>query len=370
MIGNRRCRAVNAGPAGRVGGTEKADTKEALLSEPVSHLDLTKISSVTELVDAFSGCSFQSRNLAHCAKIFLEMVRDPEAVIFMGISGALIPGGLRKVIRDLIHLNLVDVLVSTGANAFHDIYEGLGHRHFKGSPEIDDYELDRLNVDRIYDTLVDDNIFAGVAHWLADEIETLEPRPYSGREFMSLVGERVAEENSFVAEAARKGVPLYVPAMTDSAIGMALAKHYARHRANGTGFTTDFTRDNYEIIQIKQKSSATGALYVGGGVPKNYIQQIQPMIDVMYGRVEGHRYAIQLTTDDPKWGGLSGCTLQESVSWGKISKQGLMGTAYLDVTIGLPLIAAYVLSHEEDVARRKARVFQWEEDTLVSVSFC
>lgn len=360
---------MKVGPAGRAGGTEKAETKKALLSEPVSHLDLTKVFSVAELVEAFSGCSFQSRNLAHCAKIFLEMVRDPEAVIFLGISGALIPGGLRKLIRDLIHLNLVDVLVSTGANVFHDIYEGMGYRHFKGSPEIDDHELDRLDVDRIYDTLVDDDIFAGVAHWLAEEIETLEPRPYSGREFMVRVGERLADENSFVAEAARKEVPLYVPAMTDSAIGMALAKHYAHHRADGTGFTIDFTRDNYEIVQIKQKSSATGAIYLGGGVPKNYIQQIQPMIDVMYGRVEGHRYAVQLTTDDPKWGGLSGCTLEESVSWGKVSQQALMGTAYLDVTIGLPLIAAYVLSHEEDVARRKERVFQWEEDTLVSLRF-
>ncbi len=151
MSGNRRCRAVKVGPAGRASGTEESYTKESLLSEPVSHLDLTEVSSVAELVEAFSGCSFQSRNLARCAKVFLKMVRDREAVIFLGISGALIPGGLRKVIRDLIHLNLVDVVVSTGANVFHDIYEGMGHHHFKGSPESDDQKLDKLDVDRIYD---------------------------------------------------------------------------------------------------------------------------------------------------------------------------------------------------------------------------
>ncbi|MFQ5894734.1 MAG: deoxyhypusine synthase family protein [Nitrospinota bacterium] len=342
----------------------KRTRKQCLFHRPVEHIDLSRTRTVGELVHAFGEGSFQSRNLGECARIFLKMVEDPEAVIYLGLAGALIAGGMRRVICDLLRHNLADVVVSTGANIYHDIFEARGHRHYRYVPGADDYDLEIMDVDRVYDTLVDDDLFAQLAYDLADEfIPALEERPYSSREFLERLGLAFEDEECFVAAAARLGKPLFSPSIVDSGLGMALARH--GQKRPGSSFRLDLVRDNLEFARLHLATHATGGIYLGGGVPKNYIQSAQPLLEVMGHAIHAHKYAIQLTTDDPKWGGLSGCTLKESVSWGKYEHEGALGTAYVDVTIGLPLIAAYVLEHRGAVEARKPRRFRWDEEGCV-----
>lgn len=290
------------------------------------------------------------------------MLADKEAVIFFGLSGALIPGGMRKVIRDMIALNMIDVLVSTGANLYHDFFESLGHNHYVATGYVDDAELRELRIDRIYDTLADDTLFQEADLFFSSFPETLQERPYSTREFFEELGKRIKDPFSIIRTAYKEGVPVFCPTLHDSGIGIGLSLYWSRNE--GKGFTIDPLRDNHEILQIGRLSNATGVFYVGGGVPKNYIQQIEPMLEVYGYEHSGHKYAIQITTDDPKWGGLSGCTIDEGKSWGKINSSATSATVYMDATIGLPLLVAGIMEEKELLRNRAKRKFIWDDSTL------
>lgn len=339
--------------------------KHDLLKFPIQHLDLDNIADLNQLLQGFEATSFQSRNLAKSRIVLQNMMRDDRAVIFLGIAGAIVPGGLRKVIRDMIKKGMVDVLVSTGANLTHDLIEAMGYHHYVGSAHADDKVLEDLKIDRIYDTYVDNQDFETVELTISKIASELEPGSYSSREFLAYMGSRIEDPNSILRAAYEEGVPVFCPALCDSAIGIGLTHLYAQKDANGQkkGLFIDQIRDNYEIAQIKLQAEETGAIYVGGGVPKNYIQQLEPLLDTMgYREVNGHKYAIQITTDDPKWGGLSGCTFEEAQSWGKISKEAQMATVYIDSTIGLPLLVGAFLQSNKDFYRR--RNFSWVGDQL------
>ncbi|HZD60282.1 MAG TPA: deoxyhypusine synthase family protein [Anaerolineae bacterium] len=339
--------------------------KKDLLQHPIRHLDLYSIEGLDQLLRGFEATSFQSRNLAKSRIILENMQKDETATIFLGIAGAIVPGGLRKVIRDMIKNHFVDVLVSTGANLTHDFIESMGFHHYVGSAHIDDAVLEDLKIDRIYDTYVDNQEFETVELTLSKLASELEPRGYSSREFLAYLGSKIEDPNSILRAAYEEGIPVFCPALCDSAIGIGLTHLYAQKDSNGrgSGLYIDQIRDNYEIAQIKLKSETTGAIYVGGGVPKNYIQQLEPLLDTMgYRQVDGHKYAIQITTDDPKWGGLSGCTFEEAQSWGKITKDAQMAIVYLDSTIGLPLIVGAFIQSNKDFYRK--RNFSWVGDQL------
>ncbi len=339
--------------------------KHNLLKFPIQHLDLNNIGDLDQLLRGFEATSYQSRNLAKSRIVLQNMVRDEKATIFLGIAGAVVPGGLRKVIRDMIKNHIVDVLVSTGANLTHDFIEAMGYHHYVGSAHVDDKVLEDLKIDRIYDTYVDNQEFETVELTISKFASELEPRSYSSREFLAFLGSKVEDPDSILHTAYEEGVPVFCPALCDSAIGIGLTHLYAQKDSNGQGQGPfiDQIRDNYEIAQIKLKSEETGAIYVGGGVPKNYIQQLEPLLDTMgYRDVNGHKYAIQITTDDPKWGGLSGCTFEEAQSWGKISKEAQMATVYIDSTIGLPLIVGAFLQSNKNFVRY--RNFSWVGDQL------
>jgi deoxyhypusine synthase len=295
------------------------------------------------------------------------MLDDPACIIFMGLSGAMIPGGMRKVIRDMIEMKLIDVIVSTGANIFHDVFESFGYRHYVGSEEGDDDALRKHRIVRVYDALMDDQEINQVIRLLSEVPEGLAERVLSSRRYLEVLGSRIKDEGSILRAAARCGVPIFVPALSDSSIGIGLTFLHLRKRVSSEGLLIDQIRDSFEIAQLKKMASVTGAIYIGGGVPKNYIQQLGPVSELLFQKESGHRYAFQITTDDPKWGGLSGCTFEEAKSWGKIEKRSSYAAVYMDATVALPLLVGAILQEGKVYRKRKRRRFLWEGDRLKSV---
>ena len=347
-------------------GDHHRPTKKELTSVPIEHLDLDKVKTVKDLVDGMKRTSFQSRNLGLVASVCENMEEDAKCTIFLGAAGALVPGGLRKVLRDLVEHGLIDVVVTTGAIAYHDWYEAHGFRHWATTPDEDDILLREHMLDRVYDTLADEDLFRECDDEIANIADNLEPRPYSSREFLEILGKKYKDPNSLVYTAAKRGVPYFVPALNDSSIGIALTKHYRdRRKAGREPMRIDPIRDNYEITQIQVKSPVTGVFYISGGTPKNYISQTEVIAEVLGFPEKPHMYAAQITTDVPQWGGLSGCTFEESQSWGKFHKDAKMAQCLVEATIGVPLVAAYLL---EGGIKRRNRAFRWDGDALVSVS--
>jgi deoxyhypusine synthase len=297
------------------------------------------------------------------------MLSDPGCIIFLGLSGAMIPGGMRKVIRDMIEMKLVDVIVSTGANMFHDIFEGFGYQHYVGSEEGDDDALRGRRIVRVYDTLMDDHEIDRMINFLSKVPEGLEETIVSSRRYLEILGSQIKDKDSILKTASQCGVPVFIPALSDSSIGIGLTFLHARKKVPSKGLIIDQIRDSFEIAQLKKLAAATGAIYVGGGVPKNYIQQLGPVSELLFKKESGHRYAFQITTDDPKWGGLSGCTFEEAKSWGKIEKGSPYAAVYADATIALPLLVGAILQEGKVYRRRKRRHFVWSEDRLKSIQF-
>jgi deoxyhypusine synthase len=342
--------------------------KKRLLSKKIRHINLKKNRRANQILNAFHNTSFQSRNLAQCFSVWKSMLADKDAVIFFGLSGALVPGGMRKVIRDMIEDNMIDVLVSTGANLYHDFFESQGYNHYVGTRTIDDCSLRDLRIDRIYDTFADDTLFLKTDDFFIDFPKSLEKRNYSTREFFQELGKRIKDPDSITRAAYKAGVPIFCPTIHDSGIGIGLSV-YCSNNTSKKKFGIDLLKDNYEIMQIDKLARSTGVFYVGGGVPKNYIQQIEPMLEVYGYTAPGHQYAIQITTDDAKWGGLSGCTFEEAKSWGKIEDYTQSATVHIDATIGLPLLVAAVLDEKKLLKNRKKRKFFWKNAHLKQIRF-
>lgn len=343
--------------------------KSKFLHQPIQHVNLKETKSLLDLVQAFQHTSFQSRNLFRCFEVFRKMLEDPACIIFLGLSGAMIPGGMRNVIRDMIEMKLVDVMVSTGANIFHDLFEGFGYRHYVGSEEGNDDALRKHRIVRVYDALMDDDEINRVIHLLSKVPEKLEDRVISSRRYLEVLGSTVEDEGSILRTASRCGVPIFIPALSDSSIGIGLTFLHLQKKVSSDGLVIDQIRDNFEIAQLKKMASTTGAIYIGGGVPKNYIQQLGPVSDLLFQKESGHRYAFQVTTDDPKWGGLSGCTFEEAKSWGKIEKSSSVAVVYMDATVALPLLVGAILQDRKVHLKRRRRRFHWEGDRLKSIQF-
>lgn len=340
-------------------------SRKSLLSRPVIPVDVEKPIYVHKLVESFKNASIQARNIGLAAEVYENMLTDPDRpTIILGISGPLIAAGLRKVLRDLVHHGLVDVVVSTGAILYQDIYQARGYMHYMGSPGADDAVLRDLAIDRIYDTYVDELKFEETDRFIADVIGSMPPGAYSSREVMEKIASRLNDSGSFVQTAFRKGVPMFSPALNDSSIGIGLTLLHFRQKGKEERFILDSIKDNYELVQIILKSRKTGVIYVGGGTPKNWINDAEVMAGYAFdSEIKGHSYALQITADSPHWGGLSGSTLEEARSWGKIKKKATVATAYVEASIGLPLLASYVLGRKLHRNRKRLR-FRWKEGEL------
>ncbi|MGC8631330.1 MAG: deoxyhypusine synthase family protein [Thermoprotei archaeon] len=347
---------------------EERKRKNELLSKPIKAINPLSTKTVSDLLHAYSDMSVQARNMGKCLEVYENMLTDARRpVIFLGLAGPLIAGGLREVIRSMVDLGLVDVIVSTGAIMYQDVYQARGYNHYMGTPNSNDAELRDLYIDRIYDTYVDEEKFIETDTWIGDFASSLEPRGYSSREFMQLLGKQLNDEKSIVATAAKKGVPIFIPAINDSSIGIGLTSYYRWAKLNEKPrMYIDSIRDNYELTQIVVKYRHTAAIYVAGGVPKNFINDSVVMGYVFNVDTGGHLYAFQLTTDSPHWGGLSGSTLEEATSWGKISKKATRATAYVDPMVSLPLIVTSVI--QDGVYKNRNRLeMLWKYDELLSI---
>jgi deoxyhypusine synthase len=343
--------------------TGREDRKE-LLSRPIKQVDLQNTKTILDLMQAFRDTSIQARNLGKCFEIYENMLNDVDRpTIILGLTGPLIAAGLRKVIRDMIHNRIVDVVVSTGAIMYQDFYQGRGFKHYVGSLDMDDKVLRSLMIDRIYDTLVDEEKFEETDRMIAKIIGSLKPGNYSSRQILSFLGESIDDENSILHTAYKQGVPIFSPALNDSSIGIGLTLYYENHK-NEERITLDSIKDNHEFLHIVLNSKKTAAILLGGGVPKNWINDGVVMANYAYHKeIEGHAYAFQITTANPADGGLSGSTLEEAQSWGKIWQKATKATAYVETSIALPLVVGAVLQKGVPKGRKKVN-FVWTDDSV------
>ena len=305
-----------------------------------------------QLLDRMARISFQGRNLSAALRVWQRML-ERDTTIFLGMAGALTPAGLRLVVSYLMQHRFVDCLVSTGANLYHDLHETRGYHHFIGTPRVDDADLQAERIDRVYDTYAREDEFVDNDNWIAAFAATLEPRPYSSREFLHVLGRRLWEEtggDGILTAAYRFGVPIYCPAIADSSIGMGLAQ--ARHAAPASG-QIDVIGDVIESANLVIRSRRTGSVVLGGGTPKNFINQAIVEAEYYSPKVDGHRYALQIITDAPHFGGASGSTLDEAQSWGKVSTDAAQVTVHADVTVALPLLVSALARTGAEGARAR-----------------
>ncbi|HTO07580.1 MAG TPA: deoxyhypusine synthase family protein [Myxococcota bacterium] len=348
---------------------EELERKAEFLAQRVRAPMPAQTRTVADLVRAYSGMSIQARNLGGCYEVLEGMLRDPDRpTILLGLAGPLIAGGLRQVIRELVEYNLVDVVVSTGAILYQDIYQARGYAHYRGSPQANDAELRELYVDRIYDTYVDEVAFAKTDTWIGHVADSLPPGAYSSRQFMDALADRLDDPLSIVATCRRHGVPMFVPALNDSSIGIGLTEHHHRSVTQGKpGLVISSIQDNYELCQVVARSAVTGAFYVAGGVPKNYINDAI-VTSYVFGRPDhGHRYALQVTTAVTADGGLSGSTLDEAESWGKVKHGATRAFAWVEPTVSLPLLATAAIQEELHKGRTRLRL-EWDGQVLAGMT--
>ncbi|ODS37101.1 MAG: deoxyhypusine synthase [Candidatus Altiarchaeales archaeon WOR_SM1_86-2] len=317
--------------------------KQDFLQRKIQHIDIKSFNS-TPMVEQFENMSFQARNLARAAKIYDKMLSDKECTIILCLAGSLFSAGLKKVVYDLVDNNMVDVIVSTGAIMVdQDFFEALGFKHYSGTPFVDDNELMEMRIDRIYDTFIDENELRICDMTIAEIADDLTPGAYSSREFISFMGEYLDKNNkgkgSVVWKAYKKGVPLFAPAFSDCCAGFGLVYHQWK-RKDKPNASIDSVKDFLELTKIKIASKETGLFIVGGGVPKNFAQDVTIAADIIGKEVSMHKYAVQITVADERDGALSGSTLKEAHSWGKVDEE-FEQMVFSEATIAFPLIAGY-----------------------------
>jgi deoxyhypusine synthase len=308
---------------------------------------------VDDVLARMERISFQGRSLATARGIWQKMLGG-DCTIFLGTAGALSAGGMRLVIAYLLEHRYVDCLVSTGANLYHDLHETRGRRHFVGSPLENDAALQAERIDRVYDTYASEDEFCENDEWIAEFVLTLERRPYTSREFLYRLGQHLWDATGRVGiltAAYRANVPIFCPAIADSSIGMGISQ--ARHRDESAG-QIDVIGDILESANLVIRRPRTASVVLGGGTPKNFINQASVQAEFYDDRVAGHRYAIQIVTDVPHFGGASGSSLEEAQSWGKLANDAEQVTVHADATIALPvLVSALASSAREALAARK-----------------
>src|ERR1700753_2652083 len=351
-------------------------TKTELLTTPIKHIDI-KQHNVVPLVDAMQSMAYSSRDLSRAASIYERMLRDQDCGVILCLAGSLISAGLKQIFIDLIRNNMVDAVVSTGANIVdQDFFEALGYKHWIASDLLkqgtEDGTLRELMIDRIYDTLIDEEelrICDDTTKIIAD---SLDPRPYSSREFIRAMGAYLVEKgktpakggvDSIVFAAYEKDVPIFCPAFSDCSAGFGLVAHQ-HERQDKPKVSIDSAKDFYEITQLKIANANTGLLMIGGGVPKNFAQDIVVAADILGVDASMHKYAIQITVADARDGALSGSTLKEASSWGKVDLT-YEQMVYSEATIALPLIAGYAY-HKKAFAARKGKAFAEKLDLVTA----
>jgi deoxyhypusine synthase len=345
--------------------TKINDTRKAeLLANVVEHIDITSFDA-RPIVDAMKKMSFTSRDLGRAAEIYNRMLADRDCSVFLVIAGSTSAGGCMDLYAELVRNNMVDAIVATGATIVDmDFFEALGHKHYQALEIPDDDTLRSLYIDRIYDTYIDEEKLQETDHTIGDIADALEPRPYSSRAFIREMGKWLTthgkKENSLVKLAFEHDVPIFCPAFTDSSAGFGLVKHQVEQMKAGKPYMTlDSIADFRELTDIKIEAGVSGLLMIGGGVPKNFVQDTVVCAEILGHDVEVHKYAVQITVADVRDGACSSSTLQEAASWGKVST-AMEQMVFAEATSVMPLLAsdAYHRGHWKDREKRRfAKLF-------------
>lgn len=316
--------------------------KQDYLKDVIQHIDI-KSFDARPIIEAYKNMAFQARNLAVAADIYSRMLKDKDCNVILTLAGSLFSAGLKNIVADMIENNMVDAIVSTGAVIVdQDFFEALGYKHYIGTPFVNDAALRELMIDRIYDTYIDEDELRVCDMTIGEIADSLEPRPYSSREFIFEMGKYldkkgIKTENSVVYSAYKKGVPIFVPAFSDCSAGFGLIHHQWHNREKY--LSIDSARDFLELTQIKLECTETGIFMIGGGVPKNFTQDIVVATEVLEEDRPMHKYAIQLTVADERDGALSGSTLKEASSWGKVDTT-FEQMVYGEATVTMPLLVS------------------------------
>ena len=332
--------------------------KSRFLRVPVEPFTVEGGLGADEILARMERISFQGRNVATARRIWEKMLTG-DCTIFLGVAGALSAGGLRLVLAHLLTHRYVDCLVSTGANLYHDLHETRGRKHYVGSPVEDDAALQKERIDRVYDTYASEQEFCENDEWIADFVMTLERRPYTSREFLYKLGEHLWNEtgaDGILTAAYRAHVPIFCPAIADSSIGMGISQ--ARHR-DATAGHIDVIGDVIESANVVIRHPRTASVVLGGGTPKNFINQASVQAEFFDNRVSGHRFAVQIVTDVPHFGGASGSSLEEARSRGKLATDAEQVTVHADATIVLPVLVSALESSTRETARSR-KVMQFD----------
>jgi deoxyhypusine synthase len=331
--------------------------KKDLLSKEVEHIDITSFDA-RDIVSSMEKMSFVSRETANAANIYNDMIKDKNCTIFLTLAGSTSAAGCMHVYRDMVKYNMVDAIVATGASIIDmDFFEALGFKHYQGSQHQDDTELRNNYIDRIYDTYIDEDELQMCDKTIGDIADKLEPKAYTSREFIREIGKylktHAKKKDSLIEVAYDNNVPIFCPAFTDSSAGFGLVMHQERNPKNH--ITIDSVREFRELTEIKIRSKGSGLFMIGGGVPKNFVQDTVICAELLGKNVDMHKYAIQITVADSRDGACSSSTLKEASSWGKvdIAKEQMV---FAEATSVLPLIASDVY-HKGEWKNRERKNF-------------
>ena len=315
--------------------------KKDFLSKEVEHIDITSFDA-RSIISSMEKMSFVSRETANAAKIFNEMIKDKDCTIILTLAGSTSAAGCMHIYRDMVKYNMIDAIVATGASIIDmDFFEALGFKHYQGSQFQNDNELRENYIDRIYDTYIDENELQICDKTIGDIADNLEPKSYTSREFIHEIGKylksNAKKKNSLIETAYDHNVPIFSPAFTDSSAGFGLVMHQERNRKNH--ITIESIREFRELAENKIRSKRSGLFMIGGGVPKNFIQDTVICAELLGKKVDMHKYAVQITVADSRDGACSSSTLKEASSWGKVdvTKEQMV---FAEATSVLPLIAS------------------------------
>jgi deoxyhypusine synthase len=301
---------------------------------PIEHIKVKPKMAVSTLLKEFGNGSFTARRLYEAYQILNMMSKNYGCLKFLTVAGAAVPGGLRFTLSTMIKARLFDVVIATGANLTHDLLEAFGERHFKGSAYIDDLELKKMSLSRIYDVYIKTESFLVLEKKLKEILENLPRKTMSSREFLSTLGSSISDENSILKSCNDMNVPIFCPTLNDSVLGLHISMY-----SRGSNFKVDLFQDQIELLDLIWNSEKTGALILGGGVPKNYLNQ------AIMTAGKPLTYVVSITTDRPEYGGLSGATPDEAISWGKVKPESYRVVVPCDFTIALPILAVALIEN-------------------------
>ena len=317
------------------------NSKKDFLKNPVQHINITSFDA-RKIIASMEKMSFVSRETANAAKIYNQMLKDKDCTIFLTLAGSTSAAGCMHIYRDMVKYNMVDAIVATGASIIDmDFFEALGFKHYQGSQFQDDTELRKNYIDRIYDTYIDEDELQICDKKICEIADGLDPRNYTSREFIHEMGKYLKKnsikKDSLIETAFNHNVPIFCPAFTDSSAGFGLVIHQEKNPKKH--ITIDSIREFRELTEIKIKSKSSGLFMIGGGVPKNFIQDTVICAELLGKEVEMHKYAVQITVADSRDGACSSSTLKEASSWGKVdvTKEQMV---FAEATSVLPLIAS------------------------------